>query len=300
MNTARHALVRPRGARRARAGLLAAASAAFTGALLGLALLSGPANATTLTCTGLANSLTAPIGCGGLQFSYIAKGVQDISAAGDYWNAHVVSALDSGTNSAEDFTVFALNGSTTDGPGSLGIYVAMYTPLGKFSFIPAGTLPAGDPQVLGTTYTNTYPYPGSEFTATPTDYCLSVETGNTGPRDAQRWRTVLRTCATNGTFTYGNDVTGTGNVVNSVSSSSANRFQLWAPVTGSTGLLFINDSLSHGFTGNTPYVLDLAGNGGPGTWLLAYPENDQPNQEGSILGCSQPVTLLDTTYASCP
>jgi hypothetical protein len=282
--------------------VLAAATAAGL-LVLGLAALPGTAKATSLTCTNLNNALTSPIGCGGLQFAGTAHGTLDVAAGGDYWNAHVNAALDSTSDPFEDFTVFALGGSTTDGPGALGIYVAMYTPLGKVSGFKIDTLPAGytGTETVGTVYTNEYPAPGSTFTAEPNDYCLSVESGSTGPRHAQRWHVVLRTCSTNGTFTYGNDASGTASVISSVSASAANRYQLWAPVTGLHGLLFINDSLSHGFkSGNTPYVLDDAAFGGAGTWLLAYPENDGLNQEGSILGCTQPVTLLSTSYASCP
>jgi hypothetical protein len=282
------------------AGLVLAA-ATLLGA--GLAALPGPASATSLTCTNTNGAMTAPIGCGGLQFAYTAKGTLDVAAGGDYWNAHVVAAADSTSNPAEDFTVFALNGSTTDGPGSLGIYVAMYTPLGKVSGFKIDSLPAGyaGTEAVGTVYTNEYPAPGSTFTAEPNDYCMSVEGVDNGPHGALRYRVVLRTCATNGVFTYGNDAPGAANVVNSVSSSRANAFQLWAPVTGQNGLLFVNDSLSRGFRhGNTPYVLDDAAFGGAGTWLLAYPENDGLNQEGSILGCTQPVTLLNTSYANCP
>jgi hypothetical protein len=270
---------------------------------LGLASLPGSASATTLTCTNTNNALVSPIGCGGLQFAYTAKGVQDVAAGGDFWNAHVTTALDSTSNPFEDFTVYALGGLTTDGPGGLGIYVAMYTPLGKVSGFKIDTLPAGytGTDTVGEVLTNAYPVPGSTFSAEPNDYCLSTESADTGPHHAARWHVVLRTCSTNGIFTYGNDVTGTGHTLNSVSTSTANRFQLWAPVTGMSGLLFINDSLSHGFkAGNTPYVLDDPAFGGPGSWLLAYPENDGLNQEGSIIGCTQPVTLLDTSYANCP
>ena len=91
---------------------------------------------------------------------------------------------------------------------------------------------------------------------------------------------------------------------NSISASRANRYQVWAPVQGAAGLEMINESLSGGFrnggTGNTPYVLDDKGFGGTGTRALAFPENDGLNQQFSIVGCTEPITGLNTSYALCP
>ena len=92
---------------------------------------------------------------------------------------------------------------------------------------------------------------------------------------------------------------------NFVSASHANAFQVWSPVAGSAGLEMINQSLSyqhpHGTNpNNTPYVLDDSAFGGSGAGALAFPENDGLNQQLSIIGCTQPVTQLNTGYQLCP
>jgi hypothetical protein len=279
-----------------------AAAAALAVAAGGLAL-AAPASASTLTCTNTNNALTSPIGCGGLQLFDTAKGTLDMAnLGGSYWNSKVGVELDSQSDSAEDWTVYAVNGSTTDGPGFLGEYVAMATPLGKVASFTYGTSQPSSCSITPPSGSQSgYPAAGCTFTVGTDVYCLSVENLNNGPEGALRWHAVLRNCDSNGTFTEGNDLTGTAKVVNSVSSAQANAYQVWAPVTGQDGLLMVNDTLSHGYKdGNTPYVLDDSGFGGAGTQLLAYPENDGINQEWSILGCTAPVTLLDTSYASCP
>ncbi len=335
------------------------AAAAVTVAGVSMALAGGPAaHATTLTCTGIANQVTPPLGCGGAQLAYTAKGTLDLAVlGGNYWNSPVGFATD-GQVSTEDFTVFAVNGDVTDGPGYLGEYVAVYTPDGKFASFTQN----------GTKYTDAVPAPGA-FTVGPNVYAISVE------KLSNRYYAVLRNANSNGTFTYGSNkvftLTGdtitsgtsiislasgttylnsTGNVINvtvagdtsasvtgsgvsgngpswavapgtdftvtstggtwtvttdnSISASHANRYQVWAPVQGSAGLEMINDSLSGGFknggTGNTPYVLDDKGFGGSGTRALAFPENDGLNQQLSIIGCTEPITGLNTSYAECP
>ena len=333
------------------------------GASIGLA---ATASATTLTCTGTANQITPPLGCGGAQLAYQAKGILDLGAlGGNYWNSKVGFLTDSTSASTEDWTVFAVDGSVTDGPGFLGEYVAAYTPDGKFTSFTQG----------GTKYTNAVPAAGSTFSVGANVYCLSVENLYNGPKGAVRWHTVLRNCNSNGAFTYGGSetpkqiggsttppiFTGTGfsysngynNVINvtfaggtginvtgsgvsgngpswaiapntsftvtyptttpptgwswvtdnSVSHSHANAFQVWAPVSGAAGLEMLNESLSSrhgGHFNNTPYVLDDAGFGGSGTGGLAYPENDGLNQQFSIVGCTEPITGLNTSYALCP
>ena len=312
------------------------------------------ASATTLTCTGVANQVTPPLGCGGAQLAYTAKGSLDLAVlGGNYWNSPVGFVTDSVSTSSEDFTVFAVDGSVTDGPGYLGEYVAVYTPDGKFASFTQG----------GTVHTDAVPAPGT-FTVGANVYAISVGQLNNGPHGALRWNAELRNANSNGTFTYGKPVTtpslgtsgtsytnsndnvinvtftgGSGVAVtgsgvsgngpswavaphttftvtyttaptwawttdNSISSSRANRYQVWAPVSGSAGLEMINESLSGGFknggTGNTPYVLDDKGFGGTGTRALAFPENDGLNQQFSIVGCTEPITGLNTSYALCP
>jgi len=337
----------------------ALALAAGVTLLAGLAVTAGTASATTLTCTGIANQVTPPLGCGGATLAYQAKGTLDLAVlGGNYWNSHVGFLGDSTGATAEDLTVFAVDGSVTDGPGGLGEYVAVYTPDGKFASFTQG----------GVRYADAVPAPGP-FTVGTDVYAVSVEQLANGPRGAERWNTVLRNANSNGTFTYGETLTapslgasgttytntydnvvnvsftGTSTVTglsvtgsgvsgngpswavaphttftvtwtsgtptgwtwqsdNSVSASFANRYQVWAPVQGSAGLELINESLSggfrHGGTGNTPYVLDDRGNGGSGTWGLAYPENDGLNQQFTIVGCTEPITGLNTGYQLCP
>ena len=348
--------------------LLAVAAAAVLLPLAGLGLAS-TASATTLTCTGVANQVTPPLGCGGAQLAYTAKGSLDLAVlSGNYWNSPVGFETDSTSNSAEDFTVFAVNGSVTDGPGYLGEYVAVYTPDGKFASFTQN----------GTEHTDAVPAPGP-FTVGANVYAISVGQLSNGPKGALRWNAELRNADSNGTFTYGETVkygvcvttitctpftlssplvsgstylNDTGNVINvtvsgdtsasvtgsgvsgngpswavapgtdftvtfapvaatwtvttdnSISASRANKYQVWAPVSGSAGLELINESLSGGFrnggTGNTPYVLDDKGFGGTGTRALAFPENDGLNQQFSIVGCTEPITGLNTSYALCP
>ena len=269
---------------------MAATAAGFVlagGAVLAVA---APAGATTLTCTNIASAISGPIGCGGLQLGYTANGTLDLAGGGNYWNAPATVQLDSQANSNEDWTVYAISGSVTDGPGALGEFVAMYTPLGK---IPSFTHVGGP----GSSGTNATPVPGEVFTAGSSDYCLSVE--NIGTGAALRWKTVLRNCNSNGDFTEGAN-TGAA-PFNAVQPGHANAYQVWAPVTGHDGLLMVNDSLSRGYKhNNTPYVLDDSGWGGAGTQAIAYPENDGTNQVWSVIGCTDPVKALNTGYQFCP
>jgi hypothetical protein len=283
--------------RKARTWAIAAAGAAA------LALGAVPAltaSATTLTCTNVAHAGVPPIGCGGDQLAYQAKGTLDLAvlgkgtSTGNYWNSPVGFLADSQSATREDFTVFAVNGDTTDGPGGLGEYVAMYTPNGNiasFTYTGGTGCPAS-----GTTESNTTPDIGCNFNVGTNVYCVSAENVNTAR--GLRWFAVLRNCNTNGIFHYG---TNDGTTFNSVSSGHANHFQVWAPVSNFAGLTLVNESLSHGFkAGNTPYVLDDKGFGGSGTQALAYPENDGLNQQGTIIGCTDPIKALNTGYQFCP
>lgn len=269
------------------------------GAILtaGLALAgTTPAHATSLSCTNTQSAVTSPYGCGGLQVAPgYPHGALDMATTTTADSAPVVAQPDSVTNSHEDFTVYALGGSLTDGPGGLGDYVAMQTPTGHiahFQITGAVPLTGGCVGALGT-YTNAIPCPGATFRALSGTYCLSVA-NFTGPNHKLRWWALLRLCSTNGTFTYGTS-TGPG----SVSFSLANRWQLWAPVTGDAGLKMVNVSLHNRF--NSDYDLNITGAGGAGQQLQAWPDNSGgvANDQWQILGCTPPITLLSTPYALC-
>lgn len=260
--------------------ILITAGAALA-AVIGLAL---PAGATTLTCTNIAGATSGPIGCGGLQSVFTGHGTQDISAQGNFSNAKIITAADTlGTNSAEDFTVYTVPGH--EGQGSLGEYVAMFTPLGKIPGAPAGDFaPADGNHAL--------------------EFCISVQNQVTrvGGKLVQRWFAVLRNCWLGGTSFTGPDGAAPGTV------TDPNTYEVWEPVVGNgNGLELVNKALltsagRHGIGPNTNYVLDIKANGGPGTQLIAYPEhNSPPNELWTVLGCTAPVSVLDGgTFSSCP
>ena len=257
--------------------------------------MAAPVQATTLTCTHTAGALTSPIGCGGAQSASHTHGTLDMAvlgtgnANGNYYNSPVGVMTDSQAQVREDFTVFALSGLTTGGPGNLGRYVAMYTPNGRVQQF-TGTV-GGTPG----TYTNSKPDAGTTFTAGANAFCFSVTQIGNGPHGALRWNAVLRNCNSNGTFTMGNDTT----IENAVTYSHANRWQLWAPVIGSHGLELINTSLRN--RSNVNYVLDIKGNGPSGSRLLAYPGHDALWEEWSIIGCTHPADELNVgSYQFCP
>jgi hypothetical protein len=259
------------------------------------ALAAAPAaHATSLTCTNTQSATTAPYGCGGLQIAPGYKdGVLDLSAQNVY-NTQVTTAADSAMNSSEDFTVFALNGLTTGGPGDLGEYVAMVTPLGKISnftiVTPVSSPPAGCVDgATGTNYTNAIPCAGVVFTAGPSTYCLSVSQYK-GFNNKTRWWVVLRDCDTSGTFTY-----GTSTKTGGVTSGHANHWQLWGPTLGpaNTGLGMVNVDLWN--KNNVDYDLNISGMLGAGTPLQAYPNTSwSPNEEWDVIGCTPPVSTLVT------
>jgi hypothetical protein len=278
---------------RRRTTIWGAAVAAAAGLLAAAGLATG-AGATTLTCTHLAGAVTVPIGCGGAQSAYTAHGTLDMAvlgtgtASGNYYNSPVGVQADSQGNSREDFTVFALSGAITGGPGNLGRYVAMYTPLGHIQSWTHVSGPTGVSQ----------PAPGETFTAGATDFCVSVTQQPVGPHGALRWAAVLRNCNTNGSFTIGTD-TAAAPTENAVTFSHANRWQLWAPAIGSNGLELINTSLRNKF--NVDYVLDIQGAGGAGSRLLAFPGHDALWEEWTVLGCTHPADLLNVgSYQLCP
>ena len=278
--------------------LVAAAAIPLAAGLAIGAVMASGASATTLTCTHTAGALTSPIGCGGAQSASHTHGTLDMavlgtgSPNGNYYNSPVGVQTDSIGNIREDFTVFALSGHITGGPGNLGRYVAMYTPNGRVQQF-TGTVGG----VFGT-YTNAKPDAGTTFTAGANAFCVSVTQIANGPRGALRWNAVLRNCNTNGTFTMGTD-SATAPTENSVTYGHANRWQLWAPAIGSHGLELINVSLRN--RSNIDYVLDIKGNGGAGTRLLAFPGHDALNQEWSIIGCTHPADELNVgSYQFCP
>jgi hypothetical protein len=275
---------------------LALAAGAILAAASLAATVTMTANATSLSCTNTESAVTSPYGCGGLQIApgYV-HGSLDMATTAVVDSAAVTVEPDSVSSAAEDFTVYPLGGSLTDGPGGLGDYVAMVTPTGHiahFQITGAVPLTGGCVGAAGT-YTNAIPCPGATFKALSGTYCLSVA-NFVGPNGKLRWWALLRLCSTNGTFVYGTS-TGPG----SVSFSFANRWQLWAPVTGVTGLKMVNVSLHNKF--NSDYDLNITANGGPGAQLQAYPDNTGgvPNDQWQILGCTPPITLLSTPYALC-
>jgi hypothetical protein len=265
-----------------------ALAAAMALAVLGVtAWMAGGAAATTLTCTHSAGATTVPIGCGGLQSVLATHGTLDMavigtaSANGNYFNSPVGVKTDTQTTTPgqrEDFTVFAVGGSITGGLGGLGQYVAMYTPNGHVPGFPAGQ-----------------PAANTSFMPNSQDFCLSVTQLPNGPHGALRWNAVLRNCNTNGTFHMGDNA----GVENSVTSSHANRWQVWAPATGAAGLEMVNVSLHNHF--NVPYVLDIKGSGGDGSRLLAFPTHNAANEEWTLIGCTHPADEINGgSYAACP
>jgi hypothetical protein len=273
--------------------------AAMIALAAGMAVTALPrASATTLTCTQVKTVYVTPYGCGGLELGYQARGVLDMAAAGNYWNAAVRAEPESVTDTAEDWTVFALNGSTTGGQDDLGQYTAMLTPDGVIPGGCAGGLPcsASNPDVA----------------VSPADFCLSVEniTRTVRGHPAQRWVAVLRSCfaagggdpATPG-FVLGAAPTG----INTV--DDPNLYQLWSPVLATTAVpspialvnvALLSPGLRHGIGGNDDYVLDDSGSGGAGTQLLAYPADAGLNQEWSVIGCTPPVTQISGLNQLCP
>jgi hypothetical protein len=273
--------------------------AAMIALAAGMALTALPgASATTLTCTQVKAVYITPYGCGGLQLGYQAKGVLDMAADGNFFNAAVRAEPESVTNTAEDWTVFALNGITTGGQDDLGQYTAMLTP--------DGVIPGGCAGALPCSATN------PDVAVSPADFCLSVEnvTRTVRGHRVQRWAAVLRSCFSPATGDDGSPVFVLGAApagINTV--DDPNLYQLWSPVLATTQnpspIALVNDALlspglRHGIGGNDDYVLDDAASGGAGTQLLAYPANGGLNQEWSVIGCTPPVTQISGLNQLCP
>jgi hypothetical protein len=116
---------------------------------------------------------------------------------------------------------------------------------------------------------------------------------------ALRWRDVLRTCDSFGAvFTAGFPDGGSG-VTGIV--TSPNPWQTWSPFGPvGDGFVFANDMLS-GNLFNHPFVEDVPGGSHvPGQWLLAFQENDQPNQVGRIVGCTGAPNQITPGHFDCP
>jgi hypothetical protein len=274
---------------------ITALAAALALAVLGVtAWMAGGADAVTGTCLNIATPISQPIGCGGLYFSGLGAGIQPnassltLTAASASWNAHVVDAPYDSANSAQDWSV-SQRCLSVSGPRSAAF--------------PCGTLgvPAQDPDGQAEFVAEFTPlghHIGGALN-TPGNLCLSVEGVFNGPRGALRWRTVLRTCDTNGAVFTAGFPDGSSGVTGIV--TSPNPWQTWSPFgpVGS-GFVFANNMLS-GNLFNHPYVLDVPGSSHvPGQWLLAFPENDQANQTGRIVGCTGAPNQITPGHFDCP
>ena len=283
----------------------AAGSLIFGGSIATAVTWAGPASAASGTCTNVANALVSPFGCGGLQSG---TGL-DLAHADNSFNGLVTVQADANTT-AEDWTAFAIVPPTVippfpghiSGGDGFGVFVAMDTPGGilpSFTVDTAGTPDAGclTHNAPGVTYTNTTPCAGTRFTAGPSDLCLSVEHAANvpGTNGKLRWWTVLRSCNTNGHFTYGGTF-APGTV------SFFNPYQAWEPQGPQAGGFLMNNMwlFQHN---NVPLVLDITGGSLlPGTAVQAYPLHNVPWEEWNVLGCTPPASLLNVAppYVSCP
>jgi len=281
-----------------------ALAAALALAVLGVtAWVAGGAGATTLTCTNIAHAVTTPIaqpiGCGGLYFSGLGSGIQPngtsltLTAPNPQWNSHVTTAVYDPSRSDQDFTVYQRcntvagtrtvaspcgTGTPTLDPDGQAEFVAEATPLGHH---------------LGGTINSSG------------NLCLSVEAVFNGPivhhHHALRWRTVLRTCNSLGAFFYAGIPNGGADAGTTGVVTSPNFWQTWSPFgpVGS-GFVFANNALS-GNAFNHKFVLDQPGGSHvPGAWLLAFPENDQPNQVARIIGCTGAPNQITPGHFDCP
>jgi hypothetical protein len=273
---------------------------ALTAGLLTAAWVAGGAQATTGTCLNIATPISQPIGCGGLYFSGLGSGIQPngtsltLTAPSPQWNSHIVDAVYDPARSDQDFTLYE-NCVTVSGARSVALPCGAtgsprLDPDGQAEFV-AEITPLG--HHLGGAINNS------------ANLCVSVEAVANGPvvhhHHALRWRTVARTCNSLGaTFTAGipnaGADAGTTGVV-----TSPNFWQTWSPFgpVGS-GFVMANNALS-GNVFNHKFVLDVPGSSHvPGQWLLAYPENDQPNQVTRIIGCTGAPNQITPGHFDCP
>jgi hypothetical protein len=277
-----------------------AALALAAGSLAAAAWLAGGADATTGTCLNIATPISQPIGCGGLYFSGLGSGIQPngtsltLTAPNPQWNSHVVDAVYDPSRSDQDFTVYQ-RCNTVSGPrsvafpcGTLG--TPTLDPDGQAEFVAEAT-PLG--HHLGGTLNNSG------------NLCLSVQGTLTGPvrhhHHTLRWRTVLRTCNSLGATFFAGIPNGGADAGTTGVVTSPNFWQTWSPFgpVGS-GFVFANNALS-GNIFNHKFVLDVPGSSHvPGAWLLAYPENDQPNQVARIIGCTGAPNQITPGHFDCP
>jgi hypothetical protein len=290
--------------------LLRPRNAVVGAAVLGLAAgsfaLAGTARATTATCTNIATPVSAPIGCGGIYLpdmgpTSLGGTSLALTAGGNQFNAAVDVNYYDPTNSNQDWTVFqyclsVIGTRTPTDPCGSGVpaknpvngqaeYIAMLTPDGVSTDWPATTIAQGD---------------------AANDYCLSVEdvTRTVDKKPARRWVTVTRNCSVDSEFWPGQPDTPADAGTPGVVTGDINPWQVWSPVAeGTNGYALAEDYLSDNFK-NTPYVLDDAGYGGPGTQELAYPAKDSTdnttNQVWKVIGCTNPVVSLTPGFWNCP
>jgi hypothetical protein len=279
--------------------IIALAAALFLAVLGVTAWMAGGADATTGTCLNIATPISQPVGCGGLYFSGLGSGIQPdgtsltLTATNPQWNSHVTDAVYDPARSDQDFTVYQRCNSvsgvrTVAAPCGSG--TPTLDPDGQAEFVAEAT-PVGH-------------HLGGAINS-PANLCLSVEAVANGPlvhhHHALRWRTVLRTCNSLGATFYagipnaGADAGTTGVV------TSPNFWQTWSPFgpVGS-GFVFANNALS-GNVFNHKFVLDVPGSSHvAGQWLLAYPENDAPNQVARIIGCTGAPNQITPGHFDCP
>ena len=283
-----------------------ALAAALALAVLGVtAWMAGGADATTGTCT--ANPVPVspePVGCGGAYLPLLGSGIQPdgtsltLTSARNSWNAQVTVTPYNASDSTQDFTVYEVCDFTSPGPFNGG------APIAPTHASPCGTngTPVLNPDGFKEFVAEVTPL-GHHLGAginDPANLCLSVTGVLDGPvhhgHHALRWHVVDRTCNTPGAhFTAGGyqaATTGIAGVAN-----FANHFQAWSPIPADGGYVLANNALS-GNLFNHPFVLDARGGHGP--TLLAFPENDHPNEIWKVIGCTSPVTDLTPGFFNCP
>ena len=258
-------------------------------AVLGVtAWMAGGAQATTGTCLNIATPISAPIGCGGLYFSGLGSGIQPdgtsltLTATNPQWNSRVTDTFYDASRSDQDWTVYQ-RCSTVSGVRS----VASPCGTGGSAFLD----PDGQAEFVAEATPLGHHLDASGLINKPGNLCLSVEAVANGPlvhhHHALRWRTVLRTCDSLGATFFAGIPNGGADAGTTGVVTSPNFWQTWSPFgpVGS-GFVFANNALS-GNVFNHKFVLDAPGGSHvPGQWLLAYPENDQPNQVARIIGCT--------------
>lgn len=146
--------------------------------------------------------------------------------------------------------------------------------------------------------------PGGHQAATgDLPYCLSVENTypTVGGKVVQRWALVLRYCDNLGKTTI---APGTKDTIPALI-ANPNPYQLWGLADVPGPYLQLEDialtevAFQHGFPSGD-FVVDDRAFGGSGTWGLAYPNHFGLNQEGTAVGCTQPITKFNPNDFNCP